>query len=498
MSKSRTLPYVDYMNLHNEVTGSGNILIVNFPNKVTRKILIDYGMFQEKQYEDLNQISNETNLEDIDYVFVTHNHLDHVGKLPLLTKNGYSGKVYCTEITKKAIHISLMNTVKIISNNKNEKPIYSKQDVNALISRLTVINYNETLKLDEYVSVTLLSNSHLGGACMVFLSISYDGIQDRNYLFTGDYKHTNRFYKVPKIPGWVFNKKINAIITESTYGYQKSFEIKRNFRDDLEKLLLDDTINTIFIASISQERPLSIFRELYLLQKNNILDEDVEIFYDSPLGIKYYEDIYTKYADFVIPKNLIFLNKKTHDELVLDIQEKPYKKRIVIAASGMLDHGRARDFLKLFIEDSSKAFFITCFTPEGTLANEILNNQSSTIKIDGIIYNICAKFFSTSQFSQHDFSDDLIRFFKKFLFVDNIFINHGSNYAKQCLFEEIKKDEHFKNINVEIMSRDKFIRINSKNEIKIFNSKFNKNSNTNLKRKKQKRAKIYSLSKIYR
>ena len=123
--------YVDVMAVHKEVTGSCILNVIKFPDGTTKKVLIDCGLFQEPNYLELNK-TLPFKPENIDYVIVTHNHVDHVGRLPLLVKNGYRGKIYTSMDTSILIRHALADSYKVIRQKAklaNEKCLYSEKDV---------------------------------------------------------------------------------------------------------------------------------------------------------------------------------------------------------------------------------------------------------------------------------------------------------------------------------------------------------------------------------
>ena len=110
-TKLRT--YVDIMDLHNEVTGSCHFLVIKFPNNETAKIVVDCGLFQEKENDSYNR-GFPFDADKLDCVLVTHNHVDHTGRLPLLVKQGYRNEIYCTGATKMLMPLALVDSCKVL------------------------------------------------------------------------------------------------------------------------------------------------------------------------------------------------------------------------------------------------------------------------------------------------------------------------------------------------------------------------------------------------
>lgn len=155
-TKLRT--YVDLMALHNEVTGSCNLIIVKMPTGETFKMIVDCGLFQEKENFELNK-DFPFNAEDLDCVLITHNHVDHTGRIPLLTKNGYRGEILCTPATKMLLPLALTDSCKVLKDlarRMNTKQLYSEADVATSISQLKEVEFEKTIQLNRYVKATFL------------------------------------------------------------------------------------------------------------------------------------------------------------------------------------------------------------------------------------------------------------------------------------------------------------------------------------------------------
>ena len=158
--------YVDIMALHREVTGSCLINVVKFPDGSTKKFLVDCGLFQEPKYTDLNK-TLPFKAEDINYVVVTHNHIDHIGRLPLLVKNGFHGRIITSRDTSILLRHALNDSYKILNQKAkllNESVLYSEEDVQKTLALVEGYPFEESIWLDENIKVTLFMNGHLQGA----------------------------------------------------------------------------------------------------------------------------------------------------------------------------------------------------------------------------------------------------------------------------------------------------------------------------------------------
>ena len=172
--------YCDIQALHPEVTGSCMLCVVRLPNGEKIRFLVDCGLFQEKEYEELNK-SLPFKASDIDFVLITHNHVDHIGRLALLAKNGYQGKFYASEDTCTFLPLSLYDCGGIVRRKdkaNNEAPLYEDKDIRRVLSNLQPVKARKLWQPHENVYVTALRNNHLAGAFSYLVQIKYKGCED--------------------------------------------------------------------------------------------------------------------------------------------------------------------------------------------------------------------------------------------------------------------------------------------------------------------------------
>ena len=277
--------YVDIMAVHPEVTGSCNLAIVKFPDGYSTKFVVDCGLFQEKDYEEYNA-TLPFNPENVDFCLVTHNHVDHTGRLPLLVRNGFYKSIYATETTCKLIPYALTDTLSILNDvakRKSQKAMYCEVDLDRTLSALKPCRFNETINITENIKVTFLKNGHLIGAALILVQISYDEYEDINLLFTGDYNNKNIFFDVDEIPDWILDLNL-TVIQESTYGEMESSEIQKSFKANI----LENVENggTTIIPVFSLGRSQEILYELKCMQNEGAL-ADIPIYFDGKLALKY-------------------------------------------------------------------------------------------------------------------------------------------------------------------------------------------------------------------
>ena len=482
--------------LHHGVTGSSLILTAHLPNGRNKSILVDCGIYQEYEYENLNnEFPRQFYPKNINYVLLTHSHIDHCGRLPLLIKKGFDKEIFCTNEAKQLIKPALFDCAKILESEskilskkkkKNIDPLYTLDDVKRTLSKVRGMNYNETYMLDENLSVTLLGNGHMMGAAMILLQISYPGCKTINLLFTGDYNVNNLFQEVPGIPKWV--KKLDLIIIqESTYGDSTTNDIKYTYDEKIVELI--NSNKTVISPVIACERAEQVLLRLKNLQDNNLISKKVPIYLAGSLACEYFKIFAINSIVDFIPENLTIVNsKKTNiesqmlegknlefiDEIPDEILNSQSAK-ILLSTSGMADKGKAPYYLSKLVHREDVAVLFTCFLPSNTLGytlNNLKADSEFTFKVYGekIKTEINCEFFCTNEFSSHAKSDQLIDFLRIFPNIQGVFINHGTLKTK-----ETYEDKVLDLVNppfVNILDRSIYYSLSEYEILKISNSKF--------------------------
>lgn len=463
--------YVDVMAVHPEVTGSCNLVIVKYPDGMTTRFIVDCGIFQEKEFDHYNE-DLPFDAQNIEFCLVTHNHVDHIGRLPLLVRNGFEGKIYSTSETACFAGIALSDSYKVlkdVAKRKHSRELYSEMDTEKAKKMFKACQYEETVQVDPRIRVTFLKNGHLIGAAIILVQISYWGCEDINLLFTGDYNNKNVFFNVPTLPKWVLDLPI-TVVQESTYGTMESKEIERCFEDNILRYMA--TKGTAVCMAFSLGRAQEVLYVLKNMQQSGKLDKDVPIYFDGKLAHQYTKlyleadlAIREEMKDF-LPENLVYVDKSTRRSVVESTDQK-----IIVTTSGMGTYGPAQQYIPEYIARSNCLLQFTGYTAEGTLGSRLKNTETNElVTIGSIIRKKRAEVSYTTEFSAHAKADEMIEFLRQFQSLKLVLVNHGESDVKIRFAKRIVEELDPKC--VAIMNRTYFFRIGSYGLIRQLSTKF--------------------------
>lgn len=463
--------YADVMAIHPEVTGSCNLVVVKLPNGETIKFVVDCGLFQEKEYSELNK-SFPFDSQNIDFVLITHNHVDHTGRLPLMVKNGYRGEIYTTEDTSKLIPLALDDSYKVLrdtSKRRGTSPLYNDEDVDMTKKLIRSIPYSKEVLVNNHVKVTFFVNGHLIGAAMILVQIVDEKSSPINLLFTGDYNNKNFFFDVPDLPQWVLDLPL-TIIQESTYGYMNSTCIKKVFKENILRCM--ERGGTAVVPIFSLGRGQEILYEVKLMQDSGELDADIPIYFDGKLGIRYTHlylngslNIKEEMKEF-LPKNLTFVDKLRRSEIVDD-----KNRKIILTTSGMGSYGPAQVYIPEYIQRKGDLIHFTGYTSEGTLGSKLKNAEfGDDVEVGGLIVKKLAEVDYTTEYSAHAKADEMIEFLQKFNNLELVLVNHGQDDVKVKFAKRILNEVETKYVG--ILGRDYFFRVDRYGLRKTLSTKF--------------------------
>lgn len=456
-SKSRF--HVDIMDVHDKVTGSCHLCVVMYPNGEKLKFIVDCGLFQQEEGDELNK-KLLFNADEIEFCMVTHNHVDHTGRLPLLVKNGFNGRIYATETTCNLLPEALNDSFSVLkgrAKSSGNLPIYGEEHVAQAVALCDPCEYDHTIEITENIRVNFFENDHLPGAALILVRIAYPGEENINLLFTGDYNNKSVFQNDVNIPSWVLDLPL-TVIQESTYGDTNSEDIEPCFNRNLLNAIEQGW--TVLAPVFSLGRSQEILYRLKCLQVAGLLDVNIPIYLDGKLAIRY-TNMYLKglvgiredMMDF-LPENFQFVDKPIRNVLL----NEDNSCKIILTSSGMGSYGPARTYIPAFLGRQKMLIHFTGYTAVGTMGRKIKDTPDGEIvSVGGLLVKKRAKVEYTSEFSAHAKADVMIDFLKQFSNLKLVLVNHGEPDVKEAFAKRILKEVDTKAVGV--LNRENVFRI---------------------------------------
>ncbi len=431
--------YVEVFSRSSSVTGSCNRFKVHFPNGKTFQFLIDCGLFQGEADASSKNWIIPFDAEEIDAVFVTHNHVDHIGLLPLLVKQGYCNPIFASYGTYQLIDVALYDSCKIRDTTTGYR-LYGTEDVDNTLKLMVGCCYKRVIKPHKNIRVVMYPNGHLIGASIILVQISY-AEESINLLFTGDYNNKNMFFHVESLPETVRNMHISALFTESTYGDIDSNNPKFApcIIKNTKKAILDG--KTVIFPAFSQGRFQEMLLYLKNMQEKNLLPLDIPIWGDGYSSLEYTKryracDLGVKKlrTDF-IPQNFHTVERKEKREIRRAIIADKSPK-IILAPGGMGSYGPIQSYICKYIErDDALIHYLGYCSPESKASVLMEADYGSEVTYAGIPLTKRCEFKRSGERSAHAKRNELRAFAQSLNDLSSVFITHGepetrSNYGQ--------------------------------------------------------------------
>ncbi|ETB64015.1 TPA: MBL fold/beta-CASP domain-containing RNA metallo-hydrolase [Candidatus Nomurabacteria bacterium] len=395
-------------------SGAGTVTGANFLLEGNdKKFLIDCGLIQgEKFVDDMNWQKFPYDASKIDILFITHAHIDHIGRIPKLIAEGFNGRIISTIPTKDITLPMLEDTAHLLSKDKDRglDEIYSKENIAKAINIWEVYDYGQKINVDHGFQFSFSNSGHILGSGM--LEVVYN---DRKIVFTGDLGNSPS----PLLPNTDQLKNVDYLVMESVYG-DRNHEGKEDRKNKLKEVIKENykKKGTLIIPTFSLERTQELLFEINSLVENNLVPQ-MPIFLDSPLAIKL-TSVYIKYSKYFNKnaQNIIASGDKLFDFPGLHLTEDTEESKriveipppkIIIAGSGMSNGGRIIHHEKNYLPYKENTILLTGYQSIGTLGRAI-SDGIKKVMILGEEVKIKAKVEIINGYSSHKDSDHLLEF----------------------------------------------------------------------------------------
>ena len=446
-----------FIGADHEVTGS-----CHYIEAAGKHILVDYGMEQGKNY--FENVPLPVSAPEIDYVFLTHAHVDHSGNLPLLYSKGFRGKIFATEATADLCSIMLRDCAHIQMqeaewrNRKGKRnkeiamlePAYTMEDAENAIRCIVPCSYGQEVEVCEGIKIRFTDIGHLLGSSSIEVWLQEKNVS-KKLVFSGDIGNKHQ----PLIKDPQYTDEADYVIMESTYGDRLHAEEKSDYVADLAKIL-DRTFargGNVVIPSFAVGRTQEILYFIRIIKKEGLVSSfpNFPVFVDSPLAVEATEvfqknqfDCYDEEALELIKKRI---NPITFPGLTLSItteesraiNEDPEPK-VIISAAGMCDAGRIRHHLKHNLWRPESTILFVGYQSVGTTGRALVDGAEQ-VKLFGETIDVAAEITKLVGLSGHADKNGLIEWVEAFKRrPKKVFVVHGedsvcSSFAR-CLSEE--------------------------------------------------------------
>ena len=426
-----------------------------------KKILVDCGLQQGRDERDNQELDFAAGY--IDAVVVTHAHIDHSGRIPLLVKQGFTGNIYCTRLTGQLLSIMLRDSAHIQESDaqwQNQKgkragrapvePLYTVADAEEALKHLVTCEYGQELEIEPGIRLRFVDAGHLLGSASVEMWLT-EGDTTRKVVFSGDIG--NRDQPIIRDPQYI--RDADYVLTESTYGDRlHDMDEQPDYTADLAAII-DETLGNggnVIIPSFAVGRTQELLYYIREMKARKLVafDPDFPVYVDSPLAKKATTIFCGDLRGYLDEDALALVQDGTHmfsfpglhltetvdESKLLNVDKTP---KVIISASGMCDAGRIRHHLKYNLWRADSAVVFVGFQSPGTLGRNLLDGVDS-VKLFGEDVAVRAKIVNFPGLSSHADHDHLVDWIKHFdpAKTTHVFVVHGDREVAPVYAETVK------------------------------------------------------------
>ena len=457
---------ITFLGATQTVTGS-NFLVEG----AGKRFLVDCGLHQGKYEEELlNDEPFEYDVNSIDFMLLTHAHIDHSGRIPKLYKEGYRNPIYATKATCDLCSIMLPDSGHIqeteneIKNKKRKRngqkpiePLYTVEDAENSMEVFREVEYDNIVPIDQNISVRFNDAGHMLGSSIIEVWITENN-ETKKIVFSGDIGNND----IPLLSSPTMIESADYLVMESTYGNR--LHLKNNKKASIFLDVVSETLEnggTVVIPSFAVGRTQEILFELDKIKEQRKNDEAFAKEYDTLMKAKVYVDsplatsateVFEKNMDLFKPEVQEFIKRgdnpldfpglsftqSVEESKALNMSDEPC---IIISASGMCDVGRIKHHLKHNIWNPKSTILFVGYQAPGTLGRRIVDGEKK-VKILGEEFAVKARIEYIEGYSGHADQEWLLNFVYSFtsMMPKHIFLVHGEPEAQETLKQKIEEN----------------------------------------------------------
>ena len=420
---------LEFIGADHEVTGSCHFMSVG-----GKRFCVDIGMEQGQDIFENQEIP--VNPSELDFILLTHAHIDHTGLLPMLYARGFRGQVYATKATVDLSQIMLRDSAHIQqfeaewrnrkaqrSGGASYEPLYTMEDAVGAIRLLIPCAYDSLIHICDEVTIRFTDVGHLLGSSSIEVFAREDG-QERTVVFSGDLGNTNK----PILRDPVYTKAADYVVMESTYGDRIHGEETPDYTGELARIIQDtfERGGNVVIPSFAVGRTQELLYFLRQIKEQGLVTKnpDFEVYVDSPLAVeatnifgKNVNECFDDEAKGLVAKGInpigfpgLKLSITSDDSKAINFDMKP---KVILSASGMCEAGRIRHHLKHNLWRAESTIVFAGYQTRGTLGRSILEGADS-VRLFGETVEIRAKIVRLAGISGHADKNGLLKWVNNF------------------------------------------------------------------------------------
>lgn len=430
---------IKFLGAAGTVTGSSYILTSGDGTS----ILIDLGMFQgPPEIDKLNYLPYDHDVSTLSGAILTHAHLDHCGRLPIIMSKGFKGNIYMTPPTRDLTELSLMDSAKIAKEDKSQI-LYTTADVINLVKQFVTVEYHKEIHIGDFI-ITFYDAGHILGSASLEIIDKSSSADIRKVIFSAD---------IGNFPAYLeeateFIKSGDAVVIETTYGDR--LHPTESPVDALQAEINAIEVNggTLLIPSFSLDRAQELLHMIMHFKKEGKILNETPVILDSPMAEKatkiyvYYPKYFNPHieAEYKLGEMFDFPGLEVTKDWRQSqaIHTRPETK-VVIAGAGMMTGGRIVGHAQYYLPKKSTRLLIVGYQGEGSLGRELLNGKTEVI-IKGVKTLVNASVHDTQGLSSHADQGQLMEWLKAIRGVKKLFLTHGDDHSRVGFEEKVKEE----------------------------------------------------------
>lgn len=440
---------IKFLGAAGTVTGSCYLLTADSGEQ----ILIDLGLFLgPADIDALNYQPLELDSSRVSGVILTHAHLDHCGRLPLLEKTGFRKNIFMTAPTSELTQLSLLDSAKINKEDHPEDVLFDEDEVYSTVAKFESVTYGRPFHVGGF-QVTYRDAGHIIGSASIEI-----GVDGKNIVFSGDLGNTPEGLTQPT----ELIASADLVVMESTYGDRshppgQAIDVIRSEINAVEK-----TGGTLLIPAFSLDRTQEVLHIISHLKSQKLVEPETSIFLDSPMARKA-TAIYDKYRSFLNREiNADFRNANPFSfpglKTIYDIKdsyaiaESPGSK-VIIAGSGMMTGGRIVNHALRLLPLPTTRLLIVGYQGEGTLGR-LLQSGADRVTIGKTPLRVRASVTDTQVLSSHADQPRLLKWLGSIQGVNRVILTHGEDGPRSILADKIKADLNISDVAMPVLHQE--------------------------------------------